>query len=58
MKVLVLWAVALMLWPSDIAPKTVLVGESVCSLHNFTLGQVAHLDDGSLEIRLLGTKND
>lgn len=58
MKVLVLWAVALMLRPSDIAPKSVLVGDFNCRLHDFTLGQVVPLDNGSLEIKFLGTKND
>ncbi len=50
MKTLVLWAIALMLRPSDIAPKSLRAGSESWHLHTFTLDQVHSLEDGSLEI--------
>lgn len=60
MKVISLLALAMMLRPSDIAPKSKVFHPSTLSEETilFTVDQITFKDDGSATIQLFGTKND
>lgn len=58
MQCLTLMAITLMLRPSDVAPRSIIVKQGEPSPHIFRLRQVVENPDGSLTLSLFGTKND
>ena len=58
LKVLTLMSLVLMLRPSDVAPHAITIKKSGVESLQFTADRVVKCEDGSLDIHLLGIKND